>query len=92
MRVVMNSGAFTSRLRAGPYVWVRGPSTGCPLPVMNVQRSSGVSRVSNGGVLAFRDAFAALPSGPLALNDVRPPEFVIHEDCRMVAYYAPFGA
>ena len=88
----MNSGAFTSRLRAGPYVWVRGPSTGCPLPVMNVQRSSGVSRVSNGGVLAFRDAFAALASGPLALTDVRTPEFVIHEDRRMVAYYAPFGA
>jgi hypothetical protein len=41
--------------------------------------------------LAFRDAFAALPSGPLALNEVRTPEFVIHEDCRIVAYYAPFG-
>jgi hypothetical protein len=39
---------------------------------------------------AFRDAFAALSSGPLALNDVRTPEFVIHEDRRVVAYYAPF--
>jgi hypothetical protein len=28
---------------------------------------------------AFRDASAALPSGPLALNDVRTAEFVIHE-------------
>jgi hypothetical protein len=27
----------------------------------------------------------------LALNDVRTPEFVIHEDRRVVAYYAPFG-
>jgi hypothetical protein len=40
---------------------------------------------------AFRDAFAALPSGPLALNDVRTPEFVIREDRRVVAYHAPFG-
>jgi len=40
---------------------------------------------------APRDAFAALPSGPLALNDVRTPEFVIHEDRRVVAYHAPFG-
>ena len=40
---------------------------------------------------AFRDAFAGLPCGPLALNDVRTPEFVIHEDRRVVAYYAPFG-
>jgi len=40
---------------------------------------------------AFCDAFAALPSGPLALNDVRTPEFVIHEDRRVVAYCAPFG-
>ena len=40
---------------------------------------------------AFRDAFAALPCGPLALDDVRTPEFVIHEDRRVVAYYAPFG-
>jgi hypothetical protein len=27
----------------------------------------------------------------LALNDVRTPEFVIHEDRRVVAYHAPFG-
>jgi hypothetical protein len=40
---------------------------------------------------AFRDAFAALPSGPLALNDVRTPEFVLHEGRRVVAYQAPFG-
>jgi len=40
---------------------------------------------------AFRGAFAALPSGSLALNDVRTPEFVIHEDRRVVAYYAPLG-
>ena len=58
---------------------------------MTVQRSPGTGRVSDGGVSAFRDAFAALPSGPLALNEVRTPEFVIHEDCRIVAYYAPFG-
>ena len=61
------------------------------MPVMTVQRSPGISRVSNGGVLAFRDAFAALASGPLALNDVRTPEFVIHEDRRIVPYYALFG-
>ena len=83
-------GAFTSRLRVGPHVWVRGPSTGRPLPVVTAQRSPGIGRVSNGGVSAFRGAFAALPSGSLALNDVRTPEFVIHEDCRVVAYYAPF--
>jgi len=40
---------------------------------------------------ALRDAFAALPSGPLALNDVRTPEFVIREDRHVVAYRAPFG-
>lgn len=39
---------------------------------------------------AFRDAFAALSSSPLALNDVRTPEFVIQEDRRVVAYSAPF--
>lgn len=38
----------------------------------------------------FRDSFAALPSGSLALDDVRAPEFCIYEDHRIVAYYAPF--
>jgi hypothetical protein len=38
----------------------------------------------------FRDSFAALPSGPLALDDVRAPEFRIYQDHRIVAYYAPF--
>jgi hypothetical protein len=38
----------------------------------------------------FRDSFAALPSGSLALDDVRAPEFRIYEDHRIVAYYAPF--
>ena len=38
----------------------------------------------------FRDSFAALPPGPLALDDVRAPEFCIYEDHRIVAYYAPF--
>jgi len=40
---------------------------------------------------AVRDAFAALPSGPLALNAVRTPELVIREDRRIVAYHAPSG-
>ena len=39
---------------------------------------------------AFRDAFAALPSGPLTAGVVRTPEFCIYEDRRIVAYYAPF--
>ena len=43
-------GTFTSRLRVGPHVWVRGSVTGRPLPVMTVQRSPGIGRVSNGGV------------------------------------------
>jgi len=38
----------------------------------------------------FRGSFAALPSGSLALDDVRTPEFCIYEDRRIVAYYAPF--
>ena len=38
----------------------------------------------------FRDSFSALPSGSLALDDVRAPEFCIYEDHRIVAYYAPF--
>ena len=38
----------------------------------------------------FRDSLAALPPGPLALDDVRAAEFCIHEDHRIVAYYAPF--
>jgi hypothetical protein len=38
----------------------------------------------------FRDSFAALPSGPLTLDDVRAPEFCIYQDHRIVAYYAPF--
>jgi hypothetical protein len=38
----------------------------------------------------FRGLFAALPSGSLALDDVRTPEFCIYEDRRVVAYYAPF--
>jgi hypothetical protein len=38
----------------------------------------------------FRESFAALPSGSLALDDVRTPEFRIYEDHRIVAYYAPF--
>jgi hypothetical protein len=40
--------------------------------------------------LAFRDSFAALPSGSLALDVVRTPEFCLYEDRRIVAYYAPF--
>ena len=91
MRVVMNAVRLPAdcgpALTSGCGVRERGG----PLPVMTAQRSPGTGRVSDGGVSAFRDAFAALPSGPLALNDVRPPEFVIHEDCRMVAYYAPSG-
>ena len=39
---------------------------------------------------AFRDAFAALPSGPLTAGVVQTPEFCIYEDRRIVAYYAPF--
>ena len=58
---------------------------------MTVQPSPGMGRVPDGGVSAFRDASAALASGLLALNDVRMPEFVSHEDRRVVAYYAPFG-
>lgn len=38
----------------------------------------------------FRGSFTALPSGSLALDDVRAPEFCIYEDHRIVAYYAPF--
>jgi hypothetical protein len=38
----------------------------------------------------FRDSFAALPPGLLALDDVRAPEFCIYGDRRIVAYYAPF--
>jgi len=39
---------------------------------------------------AFRDAFNALPSRPLKIDDVRTPEFCLHEDHSIVAYYAPF--
>jgi hypothetical protein len=39
---------------------------------------------------AFRDSFAALPSGPLSLDDVRTPQFCVYEDRRVVAFYAPF--
>ena len=38
----------------------------------------------------FRDSIAALPSGSLAPDDVRTPEFCLYEDRRIVAYYAPF--
>jgi hypothetical protein len=38
----------------------------------------------------FRGSFAELPSGSLALEDVRTPEFRIYEDHRIVAYYVPF--
>jgi hypothetical protein len=40
--------------------------------------------------LAFRDSFAALPSGSLAVDVVRTPEFCLYEDRRIAAYYAPF--
>jgi len=36
----------------------------------------------------FRGLRAALPSGSLALDDVRAPEFRLFEDHRIVAYYA----
>jgi hypothetical protein len=38
----------------------------------------------------FRDSFAALPPGSLVPGDVRTPEFCLHEDRRIVVYYAPF--
>jgi hypothetical protein len=39
---------------------------------------------------AFRDSFAALPSGPLSLDDARTSQFCVYEDRRIVAFYAPF--
>jgi hypothetical protein len=39
---------------------------------------------------AFRDLFAALPSGALSLDEVRTAAFCLYEDRRIVAYYAPF--
>lgn len=38
----------------------------------------------------FRASFAALPPGSLALGDIRTSKFCLYEDCRIVAYYAPF--
>jgi len=39
---------------------------------------------------AFRDSFAALPSGPLSLDDVQTPQYCVYEGRRIVAFYAPF--
>jgi hypothetical protein len=39
---------------------------------------------------AFRDSFAALPSGPLSLDDVRTRQFCLYDDGRIVAFYALF--
>ena len=38
----------------------------------------------------FRDAFAALPPGPVSLDDARAPQFCIYKDRWLIAYYAPF--
>ena len=65
---------------AGQDAWLR-PSGRC---VRRIRRPP-PARFSD-----FRDSFAVLPSGSLALDDVRAPEFRIYEDHRIVAYYAPF--
>ena len=69
---------------------VRGSVNGAPCRLGLSSARQGIRRIPKGAVSAFGDAFAALLSGPLAGNDVRAPEFVIHEDPRVVAYHAPF--